>query len=455
MPKKILIEDVRSFRHGLLILPIIDSILEKYKNASIYCWVNPDVAESLKDDPRITKNLVWFLVRNKKLKYFKRQVLEIKKYNFDVFISLSNLMSTIAIAYLAKIPVRLSSDKNIYTKYLLTRYISYRKKFMHVTEQNALISTLVGVKSTAVKTSLAINVNDDYVVNHYLKKIKSEEQKIILIHISKEMNEIISKHALSELIKKILISNKYSVIISGEKLLDQFSNLSGPNIMNLVDKLTHSQIHSLVKAVDLCVLFCQGIAQSASFSSTPFVYISEDNLFPTFKYGFLDSKHELIELSKSDKIKGLKNKQNYLKEQIYLSIIKLSQTAHLHKKKLLKEVKKELLIKSAEIFLLDFSKNKHAESYDSDYENFLENNISIYKINKVQDFIILLANKVLKKRDPKITILLSQTNDDFFYNICRVFLNKKVFFYEVPLKVFEPKQYLDEFFEASKIVNKV
>ena len=287
MPKKILIEDVRSTRHGLLILPLIDSILATYKDVRISCWVNPDVAEILKDDKRIDSFLIWFSVKNKPIKYYRRQTKELKKHHFDVVLSLSNNLPNIVVSYFAKIPNRIGLKGRFLNNLLLTKSTHYNLGLLHQSEKNAQLLSLIGINKAVLTTEIFTNTNDDFVVNHYLKKVKSENKKVILIHLTKDIIKKYKEESIKQLIKKIVSNNEFSVILSGDKLLGDFINYGGPKILNLVDKLSRSQQMSLMKGVAVSILFCDGMAQGAEFLRVPFVYISSKKNYQLYENGFL------------------------------------------------------------------------------------------------------------------------------------------------------------------------
>ena len=452
MKRKILIEDTRSLRNGLLLLPVIDSLKKQYPKEELHVWVNAETADILKEDSRIDYCHIWQTKTVFSIKSMKQQIMKLKVHEFDYFISFSGRILPAMSTFFAKIPVRVGKKTGLFVNSWFSHTMMIKTPLAHESEENAELLYVLGIKKVLFTSSIICHQNDHFVVDHYLKDIKIKEKLVIVIYIKQQKHNVLNLQSLRCVIQKIRDAHNCHIILTGGGSTD-LDKIRGVNIVNLINKLTMAQVQVLIKYASIILSTCDGVAQSAAFQDRPFVFISQDKSWEAYKKGFFYENFQIASLSNTYNIKDKKILNYYIANTIYLSVNDCLLNKKMSLKQTFVQMKQYLYLKTITIAVLESKKNKGTDvlSQVEDKLGTLSNISVLYTKSEIVKAIMIsmLGWKKYVFIVNKSTLALTLIRGMF-----QMIAKNKVDFYDVPLNTLSAERHCDEIYRMSILIEK-
>lgn len=161
---KIAVLGLKRIGDAIYTLPILEALKNRYPNALIEVFSEPQVRDIYYANPHIDRLHVY----TKKV-FWKSCLVELKNANFDVCIVLHNAFKYALLPFLAKIPVRIGYEKEL-RSFLLTHHLPLPNQVIHRLEHNARLLDFVGVDSRGILPKLYFNPDENALLANLLSQ---------------------------------------------------------------------------------------------------------------------------------------------------------------------------------------------------------------------------------------------------------------------------------------------
>lgn len=297
--KQILIFEVNWLGDILFTTPAIRAIRQKFKNARITVIVVPRCYDMLSDNPNIDEFII-FDEENEHKDFFGKLkfVLQLRRAEYDAFITFHSSMTRVLLAFLAGIKRRIG----YYTKkraWLLTDAVAQPKKELHRVDYFLGIAKYLGCSVKDRNYEFVINQDSidraDYLLNS--AGISAEESFFVINPGGNWLPKRWTKGKYADLCKELEKRYNKKIIITGadkdEILADDIIMLSGVDAVNLCGKTDIKQLAAVMRRAALVIANDSGPMHIAISQKTPTVALfgptSSDVTGPTG-----DSKYTVI-----------------------------------------------------------------------------------------------------------------------------------------------------------------
>lgn len=270
--KKILL--FRTDRIGDLILttPAIANLRAYFKKAQIDIVINSYNKPLLENNPYIDKIIL-------KNKYSKKKIITIlKKKKYDLAIIFFSIIKDKKIAFSARIPFRIGSNRDG-GGFLLTHYIrDTREDLVH--EVNACFDIIKILNIPIKSKQLILKPNKKYKVNiqKFNKNFKIKNKKYIIVHpYSRDPKMRWTEQYFKELIQKLVYLKQYKIVLIGspkeyQPSINIIKEIS-PSPINAVGRFTLGQLIYFIKNAKLFIGNSTGTMHIANALNVPVIVV--------------------------------------------------------------------------------------------------------------------------------------------------------------------------------------
>jgi len=262
-PKKILLINFGGLGDQILFFPAIKTIKAAYPDSCITFVTEPRSGSAEKLTDLIDETIICDIKGGNKYKNILDFLMKIWIRRFDIVVSSGGSKQVALLLFLAGIKKRIGYDSGALSRFLLTKAVPLNQQQYAANMYHDLAKAL---KKDAVEEIPEINVADD-ILGKQREIIKNSDRKIIVIHpgvsklsIEKNILKFWDVKNWTDLIKRLLDTGKYKVVLTGGKDDEEVSSAikkelsEAENLLDLTNKTANiMELAAIIKLADVIV----------------------------------------------------------------------------------------------------------------------------------------------------------------------------------------------------------
>jgi len=265
-PKKILLINFGGLGDQILFFPTIKTIKATYPDSYITFVTEPRSGSAEKLTDLIDETIICDIksgTSTNKYKNIVKFLLKVWMKRFDIIVSSGGSKQVALLLFLAGIKKRIGYDSGALSRFLLTKAVPLNQQQYAANMYHDLAKAL---KKDAVEEIPEINVADD-ILGKQREIIKNSDRKIIVIHpgvsklsIEKNILKFWDVKNWTDLIKRLLDTGKYKVVLTGGKDDEEVSSAikkelsEAENLLDLTNKTANiMELAAIIKLADVIV----------------------------------------------------------------------------------------------------------------------------------------------------------------------------------------------------------